>query len=590
MISRQLEDIIKITLLLSVFLSIIFFSSCEKKEKVYPDDPPLPILHWKAGDDILITEDLYIDSVNFIVDPGVTVKIQNGCNIIIGENYPAKITVVGTATSPINFIAYNPEGIPNKSYWGSIILKSIFEENTTPTLEYCNFIKGGGEGSEAVIVNYSISINIKNCLIDYSLNYGILSGRSAKFNQFTNNTIKHTLNHPITISASYAHTIGVNNTIITDSLNKGVLITYSGISVGLDTLLWHAQTVPYIIPSGLSVSGSSQILSYFMLEEGTTIMLGKNANINFGKDIRFIANGLIDKPITFTSLELEPQSGDWRSISFGYKTTAKLKHCIFEYGGNFEQSMVDNAMVRLYSATDISMENCVFSYSEGPAILLYKYATNLPMPAFASFTNNIFSNLDGCAISLEAECVNSIGDYNNFNNHYIYIQSSTIKNKHIIWKNFGTAYLLESFVSINGEYKTILEIESGVTIKLDRGSGFKVGTASQWGGTLIAVGTEEKPIIFTSIKEYPYYGGWSGIVFYTNTREGTILDHCQILYAGEYSLNFKEASIHICCNDDNVSIMNSTVAHSSHYGLVVSSSANPYLHNNTFYDNLEGGK
>ncbi|MCD4745923.1 MAG: hypothetical protein K8R58_06455 [Bacteroidales bacterium] len=575
-------------LIFSLFLILCF--SCKKEDKIDPNNNKpieLPTINWKAGEDIVIEENLYIDSVRFIIEHGVNIYIKSGCSIIFGNDYPVELTAKGSLEKPINFVTYNPDGNPENSFWGSIILHSLYDTFDNPTFEYCNFIKGGGEGSEAVIINNSRSVSIKNCLIDYSMNYGILANHNGEFKEFSGNTIKHTLNHPISITSYFAHTIGKNNNIIVDSLNHGIYLSTESINGSSDSIIWHAQTVPFIIPHSFSADGQSNNILNFKIEEGSTIALGKNASFGLGNNIQFMAIGQAEKPILFTSLVLEPQPGDWNNIRFSNGCIAVLNNCIFEYGGKYESSMADNGMVRLYSATNISMEKCVFQHSESSAITLHKSATNLPYPSFANFSNNRFISLMSYAISLYPQAISSIDKSNIFNNHEIYVKGSTISEGHILWKNFGTDYFSSSYININGESEAIVEIEPGVRIKWN-GGGFKVGTASQWGGKLIAVGTDENPIIFTSSKEEPSWGDWGGILFYTNSFPGNILDHCQILYAGEYSLNSWQASIHICCNDTNVTIINSTIAHSSHWGMCIMGSAEPIIENNLFYDNLEG--
>ena len=129
-----------------------------------------------------------------------------------------------------------------------------------------------------------------------------------------------------------------------------------------------------------------------------------------------------------------------------------------------------------------------------------------------------------------------------------------------------------------------LEIEPGVKIKWNGGG------LNLWGpdSKIVALGTPENPIIFTSAKENPSRGDWSGILFYSDAIEGNILDHCQILYAGNLSSNTKMASIHICCNDSAVTISNCTIAHSSHWGICITGDAEPVLSNNSYFDNYEG--
>ena len=540
------------------------------------------MLHWQAGTDIIIEEDLYIDSVCFTIDPGVNVFIKSGCSIYLGDKYPVQLTAIGTEEKPINFTPYNPSGNPDSAYWGSIIPRRMFDSLVSPTFEHCNFIKGGGEGSDAVITTKTGSLKIINCLIDYSLNYGILSNHNGGFKEFSGNTIKHTANHPISIAAYHAHTIGINNNIISDSPNLGIYLTSDGLSVGNESIIWHAQTVPFIIPLNFSANSNSNSTGAFIIEKGTTIAMGEDAYFRLGNHVNFLAVGESDQPIKFTSLKLNPQPGDWNGISFN-NGSITIDNCIFEYGGKYESSFVDNGMLKLYSTTSISIDNCILRYSEATAILLYKSASNLPYPNFTSFANNHFVELESYAISLYAQAIPSIDISNYFNNHKIFVESSTISSGHLLWKNLGTDYCSDSFITINGEPGTTVEIEPGVKIKWD-GGGIKVtGDA-----TIKAIGTEIDPIIFTSAKEEPSWGDWHGILFYSNSMEGNILDYCQVLYAGELSYSIKQASIHIWSNIPSVTITNSTIAHSSHYGICKSSSADPVLENNTFFDNLEG--
>lgn len=574
-----------------LILSLLFITlfSCKKNEVVVPEENPeeLPTIHWKATDEIIIESDLFIDSVKFIIDPGVNVRIKSGCNIFIGDKYSVELTAKGTAQNPINFIPYNPDGNPNNSFWGSIIIRKLYVDPVSPAFEYCNFIKGGGEGSQAVLEIKTTYISIKNCLIDYSMNFGIYAEQNGGFKEFYGNTIKHTNNHPISISATYTHTIGKENNIYTDLLNHGILINTQNINSGFDTIIWQGQTVPYIIPHTISVSSNSSKTLFFFINEGATLKLAKNKGFTIGQHIFFQAYGTQENPITFTSLELNPQPGDWINIGFGSNNHVIMENCIFEYGGKYLENMVDNGMVRLNNANDVSIKDCLFRYSESTAISLNSSASNLPSSMFTHFSNNSFTNLNGFALSIYPHTIPKIDKNNNFNAYGIHVKGSDIEQTNIFWKDLGSDYYIDSYIRINGESGASVEIEPGVTMKFD-GGGLRVGTASSWEGKLIAKGTEEKPIIFTSAKENPAWGDWGGILFYSGSIPGCILDHCEILYAGEYTVNERQASLHICGNDSAVTITNTTIAHSSHWGMCITGSAEPTTDNNTFFDNLEG--
>ena len=449
--TRACPAILSISLL---FLLTFLALSCSKdSEDNLPEVPPeesLPELRWPAGEDMIITEDIYIDSVRFIVDPGVTVKIKSGCNIHIGSKHVVELSVAGSADHPINFIPYNPDGNPTEGYWGSVTVKKLKFDLIQPTFNYCNFIKGGANDSEALLVVKNRHLSMTNCLIDYSQSLGILADHNGGFVEFFGNTIQHTLDHPVSIPPGVAASIAPNNNILSDSLNKGIFLNMEGLNSYDEDIVWHGQSVSYILPNSLSVSNSSEYSFRFVLEEGVRIRLAKNGSIGIGKHVSFQANGTAENPVIFTSNETTPKPGDWKCISFNSSSASQLSHCIFEYGGLYQESMVDNGMVRLYNASQISIENSIFRHSQSPAVMLRISAINLPDPDFQSFKGNVFSNLESFSISLYPQNIQSIDHSNIFNGYDILVKDSDSECSDILWKNLNTEYYSESYLSIKG--------------------------------------------------------------------------------------------------------------------------------------------
>ena len=84
------------------------------------------------------------------------------------------------------------------------------------------------------------------------------------------------------------------------------------------------------------------------------------------------------------------------------------------------------------------------------------------------------------------------------------------------------SYILKGFVYVkNG---AVLTIEPGTIIKADKAT--KGALIITRGSKLIAEGTQEKPIVFTSNETIPGYGDWGGIILlgksYTNTTTNGI--------------------------------------------------------------------
>ncbi|MCP4712854.1 MAG: right-handed parallel beta-helix repeat-containing protein, partial [Planctomycetes bacterium] len=83
-------------------------------------------------------------------------------------------------------------------------------------------------------------------------------------------------------------------------------------------------------------------------------------------------------------------------------------------------------------------------------------------------------------------------------------------------------------------------------------------------GALIAQGTVDDPILFTSNAETPAPGDWQGICLEAATDDAlTILEHCAIEYGGYSNRS------NIMVNNASPTIKNNTLRYSSYYGIRV---------------------
>lgn len=95
----------------------------------------------------------------------------------------------------------------------------------------------------------------------------------------------------------------------------------------------------------------------------------------------------------------------------------------------------------------------------------------------------------------------------------------------------------DSFVVGGGDKGTVatLTIEAGVTMKFTEGSAFEVQHFTNLEpstGAVRALGTAEKPIVFTSSSPNPAPGAWRGLWFGGVPQATNKLDHVRIEYAG----------------------------------------------------------
>lgn len=91
----------------------------------------------------------------------------------------------------------------------------------------------------------------------------------------------------------------------------------------------------------------------------------------------------------------------------------------------------------------------------------------------------------------------------------------------------GETYIIRGDVSVDN---TTLTIQPGATIKFEAGASLSIGYYGS--ATLIANGTQEKPITFTSTLDSPTAGTWEGIYLYSYNSSNTSFKYCNIKYAG----------------------------------------------------------
>jgi len=95
-----------------------------------------------------------------------------------------------------------------------------------------------------------------------------------------------------------------------------------------------------------------------------------------------------------------------------------------------------------------------------------------------------------------------------------------------VWYASGNPHIVENTINIYQNGK--LTIKPGCVVKFQTGTGFTVG--SQTAGELVAVGTADSVITFTSNNASPNPGDWKGFDFYDQTRTSTQLSYCDINY------------------------------------------------------------
>jgi hypothetical protein len=110
-------------------------------------------------------------------------------------------------------------------------------------------------------------------------------------------------------------------------------------------------------------------------------------------------------------------------------------------------------------------------------------------------------------------------------------------------------YTITSDINVDGS--AILTIEAGVTLSFQGGVALNVGYTSA--GKLVAVGTAQDPITFTSAAATPSDGDWADIYFWGGTMGGTKIAYAKVDYCGSFRYG--------CIASDGVSANRVTLDH-----------------------------
>ncbi len=355
---------------------------------------------------------------------------------------------------------------------------------------------------------------------------------------------------------------------------KQTLSTNVSTDINYDATMEAGKT--YTIDGTIYIDGVT-----LTIEPGVTLKFTDNSSLVFGfhqEGAKLIAIGTPSQPIKFTSTNYYPNSGDWNNIKFtsGTGSGSTLKYCNFAFGGGLSG---DNAIIDINNCS-VSIENCTIEYSGNRGVDLDNLAS------FASFKSNTIRNCDKEAICVYANNAHTIGTNNNIEGSPILVKGNDFNQEYSKkWLFQKVPYVIEGTVNVYSAPGSKLIIDAGNTIEFKEGAKFSIGTGNT-SGTLVAIGTEDSLITFTSSESTKQPGDWSGIIFAEGASHGCKIDHCVIEFGGIN--DYKNANIVFNKTYSNITVSNCNINYAKGYGIFVDSLSTPTLTNNTFYNNELG--
>ncbi|MFO7863474.1 MAG: hypothetical protein R6U85_05705 [Salinivirgaceae bacterium] len=316
--------------------------------------------------------------------------------------------------------------------------------------------------------------------------------------------------------------------------------------------IWETGT--YIIKGRLTISNGGHLT----IPAGTTIKFDDGGQLVVtDANSALTASGSENNPIKFTSLSNNASNGAWDYINFTSTATGNsvLSHCIIEYGGGYSTSYGGALWIE---GAKISVDNCTIKNSGAHGVVCEDDGS------FNSFTNNTLINNTLYDIHIDGNYAHTIGTENTIEGQGIYMNGDVIDQANATWLLQTAPYTIDGSMHINASGGASLAIEAGNMIQFTDGSNMRVGGSSNF-GTLIAQGTAELPITFTSSSVQKDYGQWNYIEFESGATSNSILEHCIVEAAGGYADYVGAIEIDGC----NISIKNTEIRLSASYGITL---------------------
>ncbi len=302
------------------------------------------------------------------------------------------------------------------------------------------------------------------------------------------------------------------------------------------------------------VNGTVSLSSYLEIEPGTVVQFSKDATFYIESGGQMNAVGTAGARIQFLP-EIDVK-GYWNGLSFmSGSRESRLEYLDIRGAGQTGGEIWKNF-------AGISGGGGLITFKHNRVSGSYANGANFGEDLrLKEFEDNIFEDNLGFGLVIgynQVAILDKASDYVGKNkpntSPYIYARWVNDFQEPGTWKDLGVPY----YISIVIYVKAALRLEPGVKIVAADGTSIDVRS----GGSLSAIGTAQKPIVFTA--ETQSAGAWQGIEFFESSSRDNKLDHAQILYAGSGAAAVKVGG---AFEGSYASIANTRIQYSDGYGI-----------------------
>lgn len=300
---------------------------------------------------------------------------------------------------------------------------------------------------------------------------------------------------------------------------------------------WSAAGSPYIIDHDISVRAT------LTLEPCTQVQIGAAKSVIVRDAGSIVGIGTEDTPIRIGAVDPEQP---WAQIHVYHGNLIQLAHATIEDGGELGNIVpTDAAMIFAQAVDAVSPHTLDFdhvtirgSVSQGIRLIdgarFSSDSTALVATENASHPVNTWAN----GLTTVPD-----GDYTGNGEDSIFVVGGGLAavTEDVTMHDRGVPYVIgngEAGNQLRVSEGAALTIAPGVELQFAKDGGLHVDYGSYPGvgrGALIAVGTPDAPIVFTSVAESPMPGDWYGIYFWNQPDPRDVIAHARVEYAGGVS-------------------------------------------------------
>jgi hypothetical protein len=353
------------------------------------------------------------------------------------------------------------------------------------------------------------------------------------------------------------------------------------------------------IPEGCWLASQSLYVSngaLLTVNAGATIKFAAATGIEVGSDGALGVAGTSGKPVLLTGQKAE--RGFWDGVVFtnSDNSSNSLSHTTVEYAGAREMRDAGarpfRAAVSLSSSgfrVRASLTNCTLRESSG-------YGLNLDAEArLDAFTGNLLTrNASGASrtYSSSVHGLTAESIYTGNDQDLVFVDAAyEFGSEDRAWSALGVPYHVDGMFILESN----LTLAPGMTLAFTHDAGMKI---NDFKAGITALGTADKPIIFTGLEKTP--GCWAGLYF-TNTNDtGSTIPRTHLTYV---TIEYGGSDTHLDANAQTfsgnlmldssgwnsvVEMSNSTLQHSSGYGTWLCCESTLKGEGNTYSDNAAG--